>query len=92
MNDTEKTRKSIIEYGLSFPDTYADAPFHDDNRQLVRFRENNKAFLWTYEKDGFINLKFPVSALSMQKASLRANLLSEDRVHRQSCLSPKAWK
>ena len=32
------TRKEVIEFGLSFPDTYQDAPFHDDNWQLVRFK------------------------------------------------------
>lgn len=51
-----KTREQALEYGLSFPDTYLDAPFHDNNWQLVRFRENDKAFLWTYERNGFINL------------------------------------
>ncbi|MBR3245419.1 MAG: methylated-DNA--[Parasporobacterium sp.] len=51
-----KTRKQALEYGLSFPETYQDAPFHDQNWQLVRFRPNKKAFLWVYEKDGLINL------------------------------------
>ena len=51
-----KTRDQALRYGLSFPDTYQDAPFHDDNWQLVRFKGNKKAFLWTYEKGGFINL------------------------------------
>lgn len=50
------TRKQALQYGLSFPDAYQDAPFHDDNWQLVRYRGNRKAFLWTYERDGFINL------------------------------------
>ena len=50
------TRSQILEYGLSFPDTYQDAPFHDDNRQLVRYSGNKKAFLWTYEKEGFLNI------------------------------------
>ena len=50
------TRTQILEYGLSFPDTYQDAPFHDDNWQLLRYKGNKKAFLWTYEKDGFLNL------------------------------------
>lgn len=49
-----------MEYGLSFPDTYLDAPFHDNNWQLVRFSGNDRAFLWTYEKDGFINLNVKV--------------------------------
>ena len=51
-----RTREQALKYGLSFPDTYLDAPFHDNNWQLVRFSGNDKAFLWTYEKDGFINL------------------------------------
>lgn len=50
------TREQALQYGLSFPDTYQDAPFHDDNWQLVRYRGNKKAFLWTYERDGVINL------------------------------------
>ena len=51
-----KTRKEALAYGLSFPDTYQDAPFHEDNWQLVRVRGSKKAFLWTYERDGYINL------------------------------------
>ena len=50
------TRSQILEYGLSFPDTYQDAPFHDDNWQLVRYSGNKKAFLWTCEKEGFLNI------------------------------------
>ena len=55
-----KTREEVFEYGLSFPDTYQDAPFHDPNWQLVRYKENKKAFLWTYERDGYINLNVKV--------------------------------
>ena len=51
-----KTRKEALEYGLSFPNTYQDAPFHDPNWQLVRVKKSKKAFLWTYERDSFINL------------------------------------
>ena len=51
-----KTREEVLEYGLSFPDTYQDAPFSDQNWQLVRYTGNRKAFLWTYERDGYINL------------------------------------
>ena len=51
-----KTRKEALEYGLSFPNTYQDAPFHDPNWQLVRVKKSKKAFLWTYERDGFIHL------------------------------------
>lgn len=55
-----KTREEAIAYGLSFPETYRDAPFHDVNWQLVRYKRNKKAFLWTYEKDGYINLNIKV--------------------------------
>ena len=55
-----KTREEALNYGLSFPDTYKDAPFHDNNWQLVRYRGNKKAFLWTYEKEGFVNLNLKV--------------------------------
>ena len=54
-----KTREEALKFGLSFPDTYKEAPFHDYNWILVRVKSNKKAFLWTYEKDGYIclNLK-----------------------------------
>lgn len=51
-----ETREEALEYGLSFEGTYIEAPFHDDNWQLVRVKGSKKAFLWTYEKDGYINL------------------------------------
>jgi len=54
-----KTRKEILDYGLTFQDVYVDTPFHDDNWVLLRYRKNKKAFAWTYEKDGFmwVNVK-----------------------------------
>ena len=51
-----KTREEALEYGLSFPDTYTEMPFHDPNWQLVRVKGSKKAFLWTYEKDGVLHL------------------------------------
>lgn len=50
------SREEALEYGLSFPDTYVETPFHDTNWQLVRVKGSKKAFLWIYEKDGYINL------------------------------------
>lgn len=50
------TREEALEYGLSFPGTYQDAPFRDDNWQLVRVKGSKKAFLWIYEREGKINL------------------------------------
>ena len=46
-----KTREEALEYGLSFPDTYTEMPFHDPGWQLVRVKGSKKAFLCTYEKD-----------------------------------------
>lgn len=51
-----KTRAQALKFGLSFPYTYQDAPFHDENWQIVRVKPTGKAFLWTYERDGVINL------------------------------------
>ena len=59
--DNIAVRNEILAYGLSFPDTYQDAPFHDNNWQLVRGKGNKKAFLWTYERDGYININVKVS-------------------------------
>ena len=42
--EPEKIRQEILAYGLSFPDTYQDAPFHDDNWQLVRYKGNRPSF------------------------------------------------
>lgn len=49
-----KTREEAIAYALTFPESYRDAPFRDQNWQLVRWSGNRKAFLWTYERDGQI--------------------------------------
>jgi len=55
-----RTRGELINFGLSFPDTYSDAPFRDTNWQLVREKKTKKAFLWIYEKDGRININVKV--------------------------------
>lgn len=55
------TREEALEYGLSFPGTYKDTPFHDPNWQLVRVKGSKKAFLWTYEREGYVNLNLKVS-------------------------------
>lgn len=46
------TREEILRFCLLFPDTYQDAPFHDENWQLVRYEKNKKAFAWTYYRNG----------------------------------------
>ncbi|MCR5747706.1 MAG: methylated-DNA--[protein]-cysteine S-methyltransferase [Lachnospiraceae bacterium] len=55
-----KTREEAIEYGLSFAGAYLEAPFRDTNWQLIRVKGSKKAFLWTYERNGFINLNVKV--------------------------------
>ncbi|MBP3900454.1 MAG: MmcQ/YjbR family DNA-binding protein, partial [Blautia sp.] len=55
-----KSREEALKYALSFADTYQDAPFRDQNWQLVRVKGSKKAFLWTYERDGLINLNVKV--------------------------------
>lgn len=55
-----KTREEALKYGLSFKNVYEEKPFHDQNWQLVRVRKSKKAFLWIYEKDGYINLNVKV--------------------------------
>ena len=54
------TREETLEYGLSLPDTYQDAPFHDENWQVVRIKGTKKIFLATYERNGFLNLNVKV--------------------------------
>ena len=54
------TREEVLAFGLSFPGTYQEAPFHDNNWQLVRVRGSKKAFLWTYERNGYLNLNVKV--------------------------------
>lgn len=54
------TREDVLKFGLSFQDTYKEAPFHDQNWQLVRVNGSRKAFLWTYERDGRLNLNVKV--------------------------------
>jgi len=54
------SREEALKYGLSFENTYLETPFRDPNWQLVRVRGSRKAFLWTYEKDGYINLNVKV--------------------------------
>ena len=56
-----KTREEAVSFGLTFPDTYVEMPFKDTNWQLIRVKDSKKAFLWIYEREGFINLNVKVS-------------------------------
>jgi len=55
------TREEAIAYGLTFPDTYMEMPFKDKNWQLIRVKDSKKAFLWVYDREGYINLNVKVS-------------------------------
>ena len=50
------TREEVQNFGLSFQNTYEEKPFHDQNWQLVRVKGSRKAFLWIYDRDGYVNL------------------------------------
>ena len=50
------TREEALKFGLSFPDVYEERPFHDPSWQLVRVKGSKQAFLWIYERNGYINL------------------------------------
>ena len=50
-----KTREEALAYALSFPKTYQEAPFHDNNWQLVRVEGSKQALSWTYARARYIN-------------------------------------
>jgi len=55
-----RTKEEAIAFGLSFPDSYIDRPFRTADWELIRFRENKKAFLLIYERNGLVNLNVKV--------------------------------
>lgn len=54
------TREEALSYAMTFSDVYIDVPFRDTNWQLARVKGSKKAFLWTYERNGYINLNVKV--------------------------------
>ena len=62
------TREEALEYGLSFPDTYQQAPFHDTNWQLVRVKGSKKAFLECKGEPGMA--RFLESCISFRNTGL----------------------
>ena len=73
-----KTREEALSYGLSFPETYQEAPFHDDNWQLIRVKGSKKAFLWVYEKDGIIQLNVKANPEWRDSGAMHSRQLSRD--------------
>lgn len=55
------TREEILSFGMSFPATYIEAPFRDTNWQLVRVKGSKKVFLWTYMREGYLNINIKVN-------------------------------
>ena len=51
---TMRERQEVLNYGMTFPDTNMDTPFHDANWVLLRYKKNKRAFAWTYERNGYI--------------------------------------
>lgn len=56
-----RTRKEVLDYGMTLPQVYRDTPFRDSNWVLLRHRANKKAFVWTYERMGNIWVNVKVS-------------------------------
>lgn len=54
-----RERQEILDYGMTLPDVYIDTPFRDDNWVLLRYKKNQRAFAWTYERGGYfcVNVK-----------------------------------
>lgn len=55
------TRQEALNFGMSFENVYEERPFKDQNWQLVRVKGTKKAFLWIYEREGYINLNVKVN-------------------------------
>lgn len=55
-----RTREEACSFGLGFENTYLDKPFRKADWQLIRVKDNKKAFLCIYERDGFVNLNVKV--------------------------------
>lgn len=53
------TKREIIDYCLTYQDSFEDYPFEEDNWAAIRHKSNAKTFAFIYEKDGQIclNLK-----------------------------------
>lgn len=56
------TRKTVIEYCLTFQGAYEDYPFHDDNWTVMRCRRNKKTFAMIYERNGHICINIKCNA------------------------------
>lgn len=74
-----KTREEALNYGLSFPNTYMEMPFHDPNWQLVRVKGSKKLFYGL--------MKGWLSASECEDRSCLAGLLAQYLFFRHSRIS-----
>jgi len=49
-----KERQQVIDYCLSYEHVYEDYPFEDSNWCVIRHADNDKIFVWIFEKDGHV--------------------------------------
>ena len=56
-----KTREEALAYGLSFPYTYKEAPFHDQSWERGGVQGSKRAFLGVWERNGYINMNVKVN-------------------------------
>ena len=54
-----RTKKEVVDYCHSLPNTYEDYPFNDDRWAVMRIKGSKKTFAYIYEKDGniWVNVK-----------------------------------
>ena len=86
-----KTREEALAYALSFPKTYQEAPFHDNNWQLVRVEGSKKAFLWTYEREGYINLNVKADPSGVISGEVPMHLSFRDGIRIKIIGIPLFW-
>jgi len=79
------SREDIIKFGLEYDGAYVDAPFHDDNWQLLRDKITNKVFIWTFFKDGVLNITVKLDPMlrDCYKASFPDNILPAYHLSKQ---------
>lgn len=49
-----RERKDVIDFCLTYADSYEDYPFNDANWTVMRHKSNKKIFACIYERNGFI--------------------------------------
>ncbi len=72
-----KTRKDALEFALTFPDSYQDAPFNDDNWQFVSDSPSKRIYEAVKKiPKGHVATYAQIAELSTQRASCPVHLRS----------------